>query len=176
MSVWELYTQLFARNWRCGRLREVCPKGAQRRSERKTLSWQQGDGRADQFRSRCSWCSGDLDLLLWPRDQETDFPVPKKARQSKSTNKLLMIPFSDCTGMIYMHWVPTRQTVNKELYVEVLREFWKRFRQKRLALFKSGQWYFQQDNAPPPTPSLSQTIWPRWASRQFVTLSRPCTL
>ena len=31
----------------------VCPKGAQRRSERKTLSCQQGDGRADQFRS-CS--------------------------------------------------------------------------------------------------------------------------
>ena len=28
--------------------------GAQRRPERKTLSWQQGDGRADQFRSRSS--------------------------------------------------------------------------------------------------------------------------
>ena len=35
-------------------LREVCPKGALRRSERKTLSWLQGDGRADQFKSRCS--------------------------------------------------------------------------------------------------------------------------
>ena len=33
-------------------------------------------------------------------------------------------------------------------YVEVLREFKKRFRQKRPALFKSGQWHFQQDNAP----------------------------
>ena len=33
-------------------------------------------------------------------------------------------------------------------YVEVLREFWKRFRRKRPALFKSGQWYFHQDNAP----------------------------
>ena len=59
-------------------LREVCHKGTQRRSERKTLSWQQGDGRADQFRSRSSWCSGELrwklDLLLWPRDQETEFP------------------------------------------------------------------------------------------------------
>ena len=32
--------------------------------------------------------------------------------------------------------------------VEVLREFRKRFRQKRLALFKSGQWHFYQDNAP----------------------------
>ena len=57
-------------------------------------------------------------------------------------------PFFDSTGMIYMHWVPTGQTVNKEYYVEVLREFRKRFRRKRLALFKSGQWHFHQDNAP----------------------------
>ena len=33
-------------------------------------------------------------------------------------------------------------------YIEVLREFRKRFLGKRLALFKSGQWHFQQDNAP----------------------------
>ena len=71
-------------------------------------------------------------------------PRPKKARQRKSTHKLLMIPFFDSTGMIYMHWV---QTVNKEFYVEVLREFSKRFRRKRPALFKSGQWHFHQDNA-----------------------------
>ena len=32
--------------------------------------------------------------------------------------------------------------------VEFLREFKKRFRRKRLALFKSGQWYFHQDNVP----------------------------
>ena len=75
-------------------------------------------------------------------------PIPKKARQSKSTHKLLMIPFCDSTGMIYMHWVPTEQTVNKEYYVEVLREFRKIFRRKRPALFKSGQWHLHQDNAP----------------------------
>ena len=50
--------------------------------------------------------------------------------------------------MIYMHWVPTGQTVNKEYYVEVLREFRKRFRRKRPALFKSGRWHFYQDNTP----------------------------
>ena len=33
-------------------------------------------------------------------------------------------------------------------YVEVLREFRKRFRGKRPVLFKSSQWHFQQDNAP----------------------------
>ena len=64
---------------------------------------------------------------------------PKKARQSKSAYKPLMIPFLDCTGMIYMHWVPTGQTVNKEYYVEILREFRKSFLGKRPALFKSGQ-------------------------------------
>ena len=32
-------------------------------------------------------------------------PRPKKARQSKSAHKLLMIPFFNSTGMIYMHWV-----------------------------------------------------------------------
>ena len=47
-----------------------------------------------------------------------------------------------------MHWFPIGQTINKEYYVEVLREFTKRFRRKRPALFKSGQWHFHQDNAP----------------------------
>ena len=33
-------------------------------------------------------------------------------------------------------------------YVEVFRDFSKRFRWKRPALFKLGQWYFHQNNAP----------------------------
>ena len=53
----------------------------------------------------------------------------------------------------------------------VLREFRKKLRRKRPALFKSGQsgistWTMHQST----TPSLSQTIWPRWASRQFLAL------
>ena len=48
-------------------------------------------------------------------------PRPKKTRQSKSTHKLSMIPpFFDSTGMIYMHWVPTGQTVNKNNMLRVL--------------------------------------------------------
>ena len=55
-------------------------------------------------------------------------PRPKKARKSKSTHKILMIPFFFySTGMFYMHWVPTGQTVKKEYYVEFLREFRKDF-------------------------------------------------
>ena len=59
-----------------------------------------------------------------------------------------MIPFFDSTGMMYMHWILTGQTVNKEYYVAVLREFRKGFLGKRPALFKSIQWHFNQDNAP----------------------------
>ena len=57
-------------------------------------------------------------------------------------------PFFDSTGMIYMHWIPTGTTINKEYYVVVLREFRKRFRRKRPAFFKSGQWYFHTKNPP----------------------------
>ena len=50
--------------------------------------------------------------------------------------------------MIYMHWLLIGQIVKKEYYVEVLREYRKTLCRKSLALFKSGQWHFHQDNAP----------------------------
>ena len=37
-------------------------------------------------------------------------------------------------------------------------------------LYKSGQWHFHQKMHQSTTPSLSQTIWPRWALRQFLGL------
>ena len=40
-------------------------------------------------------------------------PRPKKVRQSKSTQKLMMIPFFDSMGIIYIHCVPTGITGNK---------------------------------------------------------------
>ena len=94
-----------------------------------------------------------LDLLLWPRDQETEFPVEAywlSQTQEGQTEKIHPQTFDDTffSCMIYMHWLPTGQTVNKEYYVEVLRGFRKRFRWKRPVLFKSGQWLFHQDNAP----------------------------
>ena len=54
------------------------------------------------------------------------------------TNFWWSLSFFDSPGIICMHWVSTGQTVNKEYYVEVLREFRKRFLRKRPALFKSG--------------------------------------
>ena len=95
-----------------------------------------------------------LDLLLWPRDQETKFPVEEcwlsQTQEGQAEQIHLQTfadPFLDSSGMIYEHWLPTGQIINKEYYVEVLREFRKRFLGKRPALFKSAQWYFHQDNA-----------------------------
>ena len=69
-----------------------------------------------------------------------------------------------------MHWVPTGQTVTKEYYIEVLREFRKRFRRKRPALFKSGQWHFQQDNAAVYNSILVTDNLTKMGIRQFLTL------
>ena len=96
----------------------------------------------------CIYCYGPETKRQSSQWKHAGSPRPKKARQSKSTHKLLVIPFFNCIAIIYMHWVPTRQTVNKEYCVEVLREFGKRFRQKRPALFKSAQWHFHQDKTP----------------------------
>ena len=95
-----------------------------------------------------------LDLLLWPRDQETEFPVEAcwlSYTQEGQTEQTHPQTFVD--PFFWQHWhdlhaLGSHWTVNNEYYVEVFREFRKRFRRKRPALFKSGQWHFHQDNAP----------------------------
>ena len=145
LSEWELYTQLFAR--------KISAKFVPR-----VLREDQKERRCHDSREMVeliNWDPAVLDALvtcdeswIYCYDPETKrqssqwkhagSPRPKKARQSKSTHKLLMIPFFNSTGRIYMHWVSAGQTTNKEYYVEVLREFRKRFRRKRPAFFKLG--------------------------------------
>ena len=81
-------------------------------------------------------------------------PDPKRLDRENPLTNIWWSLFLTASDMIYMHWVPTGQKVNKEYYVEVLREFRKRFRRKRRALFKSGPWHFHQDNAPIPNSIL----------------------
>ena len=89
--------------------------------------------------------AGSIVKIQRPRDR---VPSERKPARANLPTNFWWSLFFDSTGMIYMHWVPTGQTFNKEYYVEVLRGFTKRFRRKRPALFKSGQWHFHQDNAP----------------------------
>ena len=154
MWVWELYTQLFARNWRCGRFAQSLSQGCSEKIRKKDVvmtagRWSSWSIQIPQF-LMFWWLAIKAGSIAETKRQSSQWkhagsPKLKKARQSKSTHKLLMIPFFDSTCMIYMHWVPPGQTVNKEYYV--LRKFRKRFRQKRPALFKLGQWHFHQDNA-----------------------------
>ena len=76
------------------------------------------------------WLAMKADLLVWPRDQKTEFPVEAcwlSQTQEGQTEQIhpqtFDDPFFDSTGMIYIYWVPTGQSVNKEYYVEILREF-----------------------------------------------------
>lgn len=75
-------------------------------------------------------------------------PRPKKARMSRSQEKAMVIPFFDSQGLIHVEWVPRGQTVNKEYYLTVLKRFREKMRKKRPQQWRSGQWWFHQDNAP----------------------------
>ena len=110
-----------------------------------------------------------LYLLLRPRDRETNFPVEEcwlfqteEGQTGQIYPQIFMITFFDSTDMIYMDWVPIGQTVQKEYYVEVLREFRKRFHRKRPVILKSGKWHFQQDNAPVHNSILVTDYLTRW--------------
>ena len=74
-------------------------------------------------------------------------PRPKKARQSKSTHKVLMIPFLTALHDLHAlgsHWTDSQQGILcwgfKGVQEEIPRE--------ESSTLKSGQWHFHQDNAP----------------------------
>ena len=160
MSVWELYTLLFTRNWRCGRFARSLSQGCSEKIRKKDVIMTAG-------RWSCWSIQIPQFLMLWwpamkagstamsqrPRDRVPSgsmlaLPDPRRPdRTNLPTNFWWSLflqhwPWSTCTGF------PTGQIVNKEYYVEVIREFSERFRRKRPALFKSGQWHFHQNNAP----------------------------
>ena len=95
--------------------------------------------------------AGSTAMTQRPRDRVPSgsmlaLPDPRRrGRASPPTNFwwslfLTALAWSTCTGF------PLDS--QQGYYVEVLRDFWKRFCRKRPALFKSDQWHFHQDNAP----------------------------
>ena len=88
--------------------------------------------------------AGSTAMTQRPRDRvpsESMLALPDRAnRPTKCWWSLFW------TALAWSTW--TGQTVNKEYYVEILREFRKRFRRKSPALFKSNPWHFHQDNEP----------------------------
>ena len=90
-----------------------------------------------------------LDHLAWIEHQF--FNGIRDLRKAESLGGMMR----DVGGVrksIYQSWLAkgllTMLRVRVTYYVEVLREFRKRFCWKRPALFKSAQWHFHHDNAP----------------------------
>jgi len=75
-------------------------------------------------------------------------PRQKKARQSKSKFKAMMIVFSDIQGIVYLDWVLEGQTVNQVYYKEVLTNLHEWVRRRRPEMWKNDSWVLHQDNAP----------------------------
>ncbi|UYV63726.1 hypothetical protein LAZ67_2005445, partial [Cordylochernes scorpioides] len=81
-------------------------------------------------------------------------PRPKKARQVRSNVKYLLTVFFDCRGVVHHEFLPQGRTVNKEYYLQVMRNLREAIRQKRPDLWKNKNWLLHHDNAPAHTSLL----------------------
>ncbi|UYV65545.1 hypothetical protein LAZ67_3004659 [Cordylochernes scorpioides] len=81
-------------------------------------------------------------------------PRPKKARQVRSNVKVLLTVFFDFRGVVHHEFLPQGRTVNKEYYLQVMRNLREAIRQKRPDLWKNKNWLLHHDNAPAHTSLL----------------------
>ncbi|UYV64880.1 hypothetical protein LAZ67_3002255 [Cordylochernes scorpioides] len=85
-------------------------------------------------------------------------PRPKKARQVRSNVKVLLTVFFDCRGVVHHEFLPQGRTVNKEYYLQIMRNLREAIRQKRPDLWKNKNWLLHHDNAPAHTSLLVRNI------------------
>ena len=100
----------------------------------------------------------------WKRPDE---PRPKKAHQSRSHVKSMLIIFFDCEGVMHYEFAPRGQTINKEYYVEVLKRLRDAVRRKRPRFCSSSDWLHHHDNAPAHLSNLSQQFLAKHKIVQF---------
>ncbi|UYV69816.1 hypothetical protein LAZ67_7000859 [Cordylochernes scorpioides] len=81
-------------------------------------------------------------------------PRSKKARQVRSNVKVLLTVFFDCRGVVHHEFLPQGRTVNKEYYLQVMRNLHEAIRQKRPDLWKNKNWLLHHDNSPAHTSLL----------------------
>lgn len=75
-------------------------------------------------------------------------PRPKKARQVRSSVKVMLTVFFDANGVIHHEFLPQGETVNRFYYLGVLRRLRENIRRKRPELWRSKSWVLHHDNAP----------------------------
>ena len=72
---------------------------------------------------------------------------PRIPRQSRSKIKMILTVFFDYRGVVHYEFIPTRQTVNKEYYLSVMRHLHEAIRKKRPELWANNSWILHHDNA-----------------------------
>src|SRR5215469_11371107 len=75
-------------------------------------------------------------------------PRPKKARQSCSNVKVMLIVFFDWKGIVHHEFVPCGETVNKEFYLKVMKRLREAVRRNRPETWTNKTWILHHDNAP----------------------------
>ena len=75
-------------------------------------------------------------------------PRPKKARLFKSKIKVMLIDFFDVHGIVHLEFLPQGQTINQNVYKDILRRLMRSVREKRRELWETKSWLLDHDNAP----------------------------
>ena len=155
-AVWEIITEDLG-------MRKICAKMVP-----KLLSNDQKDRRKQVCQDIIERLETDPDLLrrvitgdetwVFEYDPETKrqslqwksrgSPRPKKARQSKSKTKVMLIIFFDVRGIVHMEFIPEGQTVNQHVYKGILQRLLRSVRDKRRELWENNSWLLHHDNAP----------------------------
>ena len=173
MSVWELYTQLFARNWRCGRFERSLSQGCSEKIRKKDVVMTAG-----------RWSSWSIQILqflmLWwpamkagssvmtqrPRDRVPSgsmlaLPDPRKpSRANPPTNLWWFLFLQDWHDLhaLGSHWTDSQQGIlcwGFKGVQEVISSEEASNSSNRVSGISSRTMHQST------TPSFSQTIWPR---------------
>ena len=75
-------------------------------------------------------------------------PRPKKARLFKSKIKVMLIVFFDVHGIVHLEFLLQGQTINQNIYKDILRRLMRSVREKRRELWETKSWLLHHDNAP----------------------------
>ncbi|UYV72461.1 hypothetical protein LAZ67_9003248 [Cordylochernes scorpioides] len=94
-------------------------------------------------------------------------PRPKKARQVRSNVKALLTVFFDCRGVVHHEFLPQGRTVNKEYYLQVMRNLREAIHQKRPDLWTNKNWLLHHDNAPAHTSLLVRVFLAKTNTRMM---------
>ena len=87
-------------------------------------------------------------------------PRPKKARQSRSNVKTMLVVFLDSMGILHHEYAPRGQAVNQEYYKSILERLRENVRKKRPALWRDKNWILHHDNAPAHREFSTLNFWP----------------